>query len=306
MDLDEILDATRDVADVRPSARDAAKTQTLAAAQSSVDRITQFSKIRIRRRRLVRVVAVGAAAAAIALVAVRLNAPAADAPRVTPPVEKVETVEFTTASQVLTAAAKSAGTAGADSSTAKYWRVESEYQQTGDAVSRRIFWQGHTSPGYLYDEGFGRTGLTKMPKATFSFEQRSLTWDQLTALTTSPKQLAKLLRADTGGLSQDRGSDYYAFKRLGELLGESPAPPAVRKALWKAAALLDGTSNDGPTSDALGRPGYAISHADLTYIVAPDTGELLEYRIRPIAPATSTYRQTYISRGPADSARWPE
>ncbi len=70
--------------------------------------------------------------------------------------------------------------------------------------------------------------------------------------------------------------------------------------------MLDGSSNDGPTTDALGRAGYAISQWDLTYVVAPETGELLEYRIRRIAPSTSTYRLTYVSRGPADSARWPE
>lgn len=302
MKLDDLLDATRDVADAPDTVRDRARAQTLSATQASVDRITYLSKARIRRRRLVRVVAVGAAAAAIAVVAVRLNTSTVTPPRAAPP---IEAVEFTTASQVLTAASGAAGEGDADASTAKYWRVESEYQQDDDPVSRRIFWQGHTSPGYLYDEGFGNgeARRTKMPTATFFFEQKSLTWDELTGLTTSPRELVKLLRADTGGLSKDRGPDYYAFKQVGSLLGESPAPPALRKALWKAAAMLDGSSNDGPTTDALGRAGYAISQWDLTYVVAPETGELLEYRIRRIAPATSTYRLTYVSRGPADSPK---
>lgn len=314
MNLDDILAATRDVGDAPDGARDHAKAQTLSATQASVDRITYLSKARVRRRRLVRVVAAGAAAAAVAVAVVRLNATPVEAPRAAPGVEAphaappVEAVEFTTASQVLTAAARSAGDEE-DLSSAKYWRVESQYQQDDDPVSRRIFWQGHTSPGYLYDEGFGDDRLTKMPKATFSFDgQKSLTWDELTQLTLSPEELVARLRTATDGFTEERGPDYYAFEQLTELLGESPAPPDLRKALWKAAALLDGTSNEGPTTDALGRSGYAISRAGsgTTYIVAPDTGELLEYRIRPIAPATSTYRLTYLSRGPADTAHWPE
>lgn len=305
MNLDDILETTRDVGDVGDGARDHAKAQTLSATQASVDRITYLSKARFRRRRLVRVVAAGAAAAAVAVAVVRLNATPVEAPHAAP---GVEAAEFTTASQVLTAAAASAG-AEEDLSSAKYWRVESQYQQDDDPVSRRIFWQGHTSPGYLYDEGFGDDRLTKMPKASFSFDgQKSLTWEELTQLTSSPEELVARLRTATGGFTKERGPDYYAFEQLTELLGESPAPPVVRKALWKAAALLEGTSNEGLTTDALGRSGYAISRAGsgTTYIVAPDTGELLEYRIRPLAPATSTYRLTYVSRGPADTARWPE
>lgn len=305
MNLDDIFEATRDVADAPDGARELAKARTLSATRASVDRITYLSKARVRRRRLVRVVTAGAAAAAVAVVVVRLNHPPVQAPHAAPSAPPVEAVEFTTASQVMTAAARSAGGQD-DLSSAKYWRVESQYQQDDEPVSRRIFWQGHTSPGYLYDEGFGNERLTKMPKASFSFEQKFLTWDELTALTTSPEKLVQLLRAGTGGLSQERGPDYYAFKQLGELLGESPAPPPVRQALWKAAAILDGTSNDGLTTDAVGRPGYAISQSDLTYIVAPDTGELLEYRIGPVGPTTSTYRLTYLSRGPAETARWPE
>lgn len=303
MRLDDLLGATRDVADAPDTIRDRAKAQTLSAAQASLDRIAYLTKARIRRRRLVRVVAVGAAAATIAVVAVRLNTSPVTPPRATTP---IEAVEFTTASQVLTAASGAAGEGDADASTAKYWRVESEYQQDDEPVSRRIFWQGRTSSGYLYDEGFGDTRLTKMPQASFSYGAKSLTWDELTQLTTAPKELVALLRTASGGFTEERGPDYYAFKQLGELLGESPAPPALRKALWKAAAMLEGISNDGTTTDAVGRTGYAISRWGLTYIVAPETGELLEYRIEPVAPATSTYRLTYLSRGPAESASWPE
>lgn len=303
MNLDDLLEGTRDVAGPSDCTRRLALEQTTAASQASVDRIVQLSHMRRRRRRLARVVAIGAAAAAVAIAVVRLDGSPAEPPRAAPP---AQTVEFTTASQVLTAAGEAAGETSVDASTAKYWRIESEYQQDDNPVSRRIFWKGHTSPGYLYDEGFGRTGLTKMPKATFSFDgQNSLTWDELTHLMTSPEELVALMRTATGGFTEERGPDYYAFEQLTELLGESPAPPALRKALWKAAALLDGTSNDGPTTDALGRSGYAISRtgSGTTYVVAPDTGELLEYRIVPIAPATSTYRHTYISRGPADSPK---
>ncbi len=59
MNLDDILDATRDVAGAPDDVRDLVRTQTVSATQASVERIAHLSKVRIRRRRRVRVVAVG-------------------------------------------------------------------------------------------------------------------------------------------------------------------------------------------------------------------------------------------------------
>ena len=175
----------------------------------------------MRRRRTAGALMVAAAAMAVIVIAPNLGqdaAPVVKPPaRTTAPSTPVETPEFRNASQVLQAAGTSAAAQVVDVTHAKYWRVDSEHQQTGDPVHQRTFWQGHTSTGYLFDEGFGDGGLVKMGQAKFSFQQRSLTWDQLLDLTTSKSELLKLLREDTGDLKGGT-PDHYAFKTLGDLL----------------------------------------------------------------------------------------
>ncbi|KAA1399920.1 CU044_5270 family protein [Aeromicrobium ginsengisoli] len=301
MHIDDLLEETRPTTDPRPEGLELSRVQSLAVAQASVDRITHIARRRTRRRRTAGVLMV-AAATAVVVIAPRLvddTAPTAEPPgRTTVPVAPIQTPEFRNASQVLHAAGTSAAAQTHDTARAKYWRVDSEYHQSGDKVYRRTFWQGHTSTGYLFDEGFGDGGLVKMGVAKFSFQQQSLTWDQLLHLTTSKSELLRLLRADTGGL---RGGtpDHYAFKTLGDLLGESPAPPAVRKAMWDAAAELKGVKNDGRMTDAKGRTGYGITLGDMTYVVEPSTGELLESRMK--LAAGGSYRMTYLSQGPTDA-----
>jgi hypothetical protein len=246
----------------------------------------------------------GIAAAAV-IVVPRLDDPsptATKSPAVsvgtpTPTPTPVE-VQFTNVAQILHAAGTSAGAQDVDVATAKYWRVESEYQQGGDPVEHRTFWQGHTSAGYLLDTGIGDQ-LIKMSQAKFDFQQRSLTWDQLLGLTTSRSELLGMLRAGTGELS-GAVPDHYAFKTLGELLAETPAPPALRKAMWDAAAELKGVKNDGKMTDHQGRTGYGISLDNMTYIVDPGTGQILESRL--VTKGAPSYRITYLSQTPTNVA----
>jgi hypothetical protein len=207
-------------------------------------------------------------------------------------------VQFTNVAQILHAAGTSAGAQDVDVATAKYWRVDSEYQQGDEAVQHRTFWQGHTSTGFLHDTGIGDQ-LIEMGKAKFDFQQRTLSWDQLLDLTTSRSELLTLLRAGTGELS-GAAPDHYAFKTLGELLAETPAPPVLRKAMWDAAAELKGVRNDGKLTDHAGRTGYGITLDNMTYIVDPSTGQILESRL--VTKGAPSYRITYLSQVPTNTA----
>jgi hypothetical protein len=306
MHIDDVLEDTREAADPSPEALERGHAQALAAAQASVDRITHMARVRKRRRRTAGVLMVAVVATAAIVVAPRLGedaAPTARPPaRTTAPPTPDPTPEFRSASQVLQAAGTSAAAQVVDVANAKYWRVDSEYQQSGDEVYQRTFWQGHTSTGYLYDEGFGDGGLVKMGEAKFSFQQRSLSWDQLLNLTTSKSKLLNLLREGTGDL-QGGTPDQYAFKTLGEMLAETPAPPELRKAMWDAAADLKGVTNDGPTKDAKGRAGYGITLGAMTYVVEPSTGRILESRFK--LEEGGSYRMTYLSQGPTDATPVP-
>jgi hypothetical protein len=303
MHIDDVLDDTRDTADPSAETLQRAGLRSLTAAQESVDRITHIARARTRRRRTAGVLTV-AASAAVAVVVIApwsgdTPAPAAQAPTThTATPTSAATPQFRNAAQVLRAAGTSSAAQVVDVAHATYWRVDSEYEQGHDGVFRRTFWQGHTSTGYLFDEGFGDEGLVKMGVAKFSFQQQSLTWDQLLHLTTSKSELLRLLRAGTGDL-KGGSPDHYAFKTLGEMLAETPAPPAVRKAMWDAAAELTGVTNDGEVKDAKGRSGYGITLGAMTYVVEPSTGRILESRMK--LEDGLTYRMTYLSAGPTDA-----
>lgn len=306
MHIDDILEDTRDTVDPSPEALELGRAQALAAAKASIDRITHIARIRTRRRRAAGVLMVACAAAAVLVIApwdgdvsTPTAEPTTQGPTPSPP---VATPQFRNASQVLRAAGTSSATQDVDVAHAKYWRVDSEYEQGHDGVFRRTFWQGHTTPGYLFDEGFGDGGLVTMGVAKFSFQQQSLTWDQLLHLTTSKSELLRLLRAGTGDL-KGGPPDHYAFKTLGEMLAETPAPPAVRKAMWDAAAELKGVKNDGEVTDAKGRTGYGITLGAMTYVVEPSSGRILESRMK--LEDGLTYRMTYLSQGPTDAKPAP-
>lgn len=221
-------------------------------------------------------------------------------PTVAPATSSPAAPVYTTASQVLAAAAVSSAAQTASSPEAEYWRVESKWQREGDDIpggsmsGPRIMWQGHTSKGVLYQDG----RLTKMPPASFSMQQTSFSWDELTDLTTSPKKLEKMLRAETAGLRND--PDAYMFKFIFELLAESPAPPQLRSALWKVAAGLKGATLSGQQVDAIGRSGWSITLGEVTYIVDTKTGNILETFFTH--DGTVSYRSTIISAGPAATA----
>jgi hypothetical protein len=120
------------------------------------------------------------------------------------------------------------------------------------------------------------------------------TWDRLYSLPTDPKKLARELRDGINGAGN--GDDRELFVIVGDLLRESPAPPALRKALYQVAAAVPGVELVGPVTDSLGRSGVAVQlEEEGRYTFDPADGRLLE-------ESSGSYRRTVIKQGPADAA----
>jgi hypothetical protein len=101
----------------------------------------------------------------------------------------------------------------------------------------------------------------------------SLTWDQLYALPTDPTKLEPVLRSDIKGADPNPTAELYTV--VGDLLRESPAPPALREALYEVAADIPGVKVVGHYKDALGRTGTAVERDDETLVIDPNDGQLL-------------------------------
>lgn len=248
-------------------------------------------------------------AAAAVVLTVALLVPDVDAPREpeaaapttgAPPVTGTTGTasDLTNVAMVLREAADVSG-AQPDQTDARYWRVDSIQQQSGNEVERRTIWLGHREPGLLIDD-FGRE---KLPRATFSLQSTELTWDELVALPADPKALRELLDRDVADLPQ--GST-YVVKIAAGLLAETPAPPDLRRALWQVIAEVPGVVSRGAVQDSLGRTGVALSYAapergKQVYIVDPSTGRILETRLDVGRTGGTKFRVTYLTQGPADS-----
>jgi hypothetical protein len=283
-------------------------TLFLAEAKDGIDRdTTRPAPVPLLRRPAVRLVIPVVAAATLVVgtalvleLASGQNDTAANLPdrtvTSTPSVATSAPGRYTTASQVLTAAAVSSAAQTNGEADAPYWRlVNSDPAADPDETDSgtRIIWKGRTSGSVLFQDG----RLSKLPPASFSLQGTSFTWDELDQLTTSPARLAKLLDREASGLRGD--PDEYVLKFIGELLSESPASPALRSALWKVAAGLDSATLDGAAQDATGRSGWSVTAGIITYVVEPKTGRILETRQHV---GTTSYTSTNVSAGPADRA----
>ena len=82
------------------------------------------------------------------------------------------------------------------------------------------------------------------------------TYRLLQSLPSDPRVLLdRIRRLKTGGLSPDA----VAFGTIGDLIRESAMPPRVGAALYRAAALIPGVTVIRTATDAIGRPGVAVS-----------------------------------------------
>ena len=317
MDLDTLLGDTASVAD--PTAHD------LAAGRSALDAATMISVRRVAwvrraKRRGLGLSAILAAAASLVLVigpmlspgpgptsanpvaATPRTTPGSSQPPASPTVDKVEPTAPVTLnlSLVLFRAATAAGAQPGGWPDAAYWRTISSYHQGTGPTMRREIWMGHTAAGALKDARIG-SGIVSLEVGSFE----GFTWDQLYALPTDSRALERKLRATS--LKGGRDDNSELFTLVGSLISESPAPPALRKALWEIAARIPGVTLVGAVKDSIGRPGIEIRRDFEGYVLDPKDGQLLErYEGTstpvPEAPGGTNWRATYLEQGPVDSA----
>lgn len=275
MDLDTLLRDTSSVPDPTPGALASGQT-AMAAAYPPV----QLLAVRRKRRRRALATGLVAAAASVALVVgptVALNgSPHANA----------------AAAEVLLRAGAAAGAQDGDWQGAAYWRSVSNYSREGEDVRREI-WIGHHEPGVLKDSGVDTGAVIPLDVALFPAGGTGITWDGLWDLPTEAGALERELRDGIDGAGPDDDSELFVI--VGDLLRESPAPPALRKALWQVAARIPGIELVGEVTDHAGRPGVAVERHGTRYVLDPSDGRLLE-------ESSDGWRATYLEQGPASSA----
>ncbi len=275
MKLDDLLMETARVLDPREATLVAAR----ARIQEAIDEApTDLATRRISRRALA--VIVGAAAAAVIVVpVVSLNG---DAPGAT-----------ASAAGVLRQAGASAGAQPGSWPSARYWHSVSVYHQGEQSPVLREVWIGNDRPGVLKDPGVDCKAILPLTPGLFTGE-RVTGWSGLYALPTDPAQLESALRRGRGdGEGNDANS--LLFTRVADLLSESPASPALRKALYEVAAQIPNVDLLGPVRDADGRPGVGIERDNQRLIVDTSDGRLLE-------KTESSFVATYRQQGPSQTA----
>lgn len=177
-----------------------------------------------------------------------------------------------TAAVVLRNAARAAGEQPGGWPTAAYWNVTSVYERDGKTYHRDI-WIAHHGTGVLEDDGvFGNMNPAPLDRES-TIGGTSLTWDQLYALPTDPAKLEPILQSEIKGQGPNPTAELYTT--VGDLLRESPAPPALREALYEVAASIPGVKLVGNYKDALGRTGAAVERDGETLVIDPSNGRLL-------------------------------
>jgi len=119
--------------------------------------------------------------------------------------------------------------------------------------------------------------ITEEPAGTFF-------WVDMTGVPDEPSQLLSALRS--GSIVPRPPGDDQVFLLIGELLAQGDASPALRAALFEAAARLEGIEDVGEMIDPLGRDGLAlaIDGASLRtqLVFDQDTAELLSIELYTI------------------------
>jgi hypothetical protein len=283
---------------------------------SDADRPPRQKSVHRARKRGLSLLAILVAAASLVLVIGATADLDRHPPAVTPTaIPKGRPTASLTISQVLLQAGAAAGSQPGGWPEAPYWHSVSSYRQGSGPLVRREVWAGHEGIGSLLD---ARLSKDVIPLQDGRFA--GIAWDELYALPSESRALESHLRAR--GLDGVRDADTELFALVGGLLRESPAPPALRKALWEVAARVPGTSLVGATTDSSGRSGVAIRRGDHGYVLDPKDGRLFEESIGAAQPSTVSqpstaarpsttspggvrWRATYLEQGPADDAPAP-
>jgi hypothetical protein len=158
------------------------------------------------------------------------------------------------------------------------------------APERRQVWIGADGSGLLressgtatFTSAADRSLCDAMPKGAISQPGTSNLWfaphcfsigpnNDVNALSTDPRTLLVQMRRADGG-PRSTGED---FVHVGDFLRETDARPALRAALYRAAALIPGVRLLGTVRDHLGREGLGVAYSKNELIFNPRTAALL-------------------------------
>ena len=112
------------------------------------------------------------------------------------------------------------------------------------------------SSGVSYSPGNGAPATPVREKCPDPGSLGDPTYRLFQSLPTDPRVLLHRIRQLNHG---GRSPDAVAFGAIGDLIRESVMPPRVAAALYRAAALIPGTVVISVATDAIGRPGVAVS-----------------------------------------------
>ncbi|GAA4690033.1 hypothetical protein APR04_002734 [Promicromonospora umidemergens] len=139
-------------------------------------------------------------------------------------------------------------------------------------------------PALIRNQDLGQNYTDPEADGTTTFgDNVSVTWDELEELPSDPEALSALLTERVTETSH--GDAYDLWDASTGLLRESPARPELRRGLWEVIATIPGVTLDGPTTDATGRDGTAVSIdfssqnlGRYALVLDPSDGRLLETR----------------------------
>jgi hypothetical protein len=215
-----------------------------------------------------------------------------------------------TAATVLDQAARAAGSQRGWPN-ARYWYTENEFTCHGQLYTDKT-WADRTGNGVI-----DKTGPTNDVSAcpgflgTWRIQGGGMfgpyTWSQLYRLPTDPAKLEPKLMADSHNTIYQHPAtaaqwtdQQFSFSYVMDQLADTPAPPALREALFKVAASIYGVKVRGRYTDSLGRTGTALQLGSYTLVVDPANGLVLDETDG--APDTIMF----IAEGPATSEPKPQ
>jgi hypothetical protein len=303
--LNDLLTAAGRVPDISPdglrhgrAALTAALGTELGASAAEADR-KPARWLSLRAKTLIGTAVAAAAAAAAATVIAVPSSPADSAgssakPAMTAPGAPVTPTMASapatlTAATVLDLAAQAAGSQPGWPN-ARYWYSEDQYMCGGKLFTDKV-WLSRYGSGVVEKTGPKNGGslcsgdlftapISGVGDDTFG----PYTWSQLYALPTDPARLEPKLMADSQNTIYQHPVTAAQWESQGDsfqyvmmnLLTDTPAPPALREALFKIAASIPGVKVTGRYTDSLGRTGTALQLGQVTIVVDPVNGLVLD------------------------------
>jgi hypothetical protein len=120
------------------------------------------------------------------------------------------------------------------------------------------------------------------------------TYRFLQKLPTDPRALLSFIYAKTAGEGQSKGHDGEAFTTIGDMMREAIVPPLAAAALYRAAALIPGVQFVKHATNAVGRPGIAVSFQGQEWIFDPATYQFIGER-EGTSGETAILQQAFVA-----------